>query len=63
MRIHIGSRKTLLTRCGKSVKRRWWVERRRIEHGRIANLTVYREIDGRKIASCRDCLHPKRRAA
>lgn len=25
--MHIGDRKTLKTACGKSVKRRWWMER------------------------------------
>lgn len=51
MLIHAGSTTTMKTLCGKPVARRWWVESRRWEHGRIGNLSVFREVK----ASCHAC--------
>lgn len=53
--IHIGSRKTLKTNCGKSVKRRWWVETTHTETGKIAGLGVYRVVKPQG-ATCKKCI-------
>ena len=52
--IHIGKRSTLRTLCGKSVKRRWWVEAAHVVVGHIGRLGVWhaQKPEG---ADCRAC--------
>lgn len=48
--IHIGRRTTLTTFCGKSVRRRWWVEAAHIPVGAVGALG----------ADCKRCLAAQR---
>lgn len=53
--IHIGKRSWLKTLCGKPKARRWWVETKHVETGRIGPLGVFRVVkpDG---ATCPGCI-------
>lgn len=63
MLIHIGSPKTLMTRCRKSVKRRWWVSNERIRFSSYGPLITYEVRNPRREANCPACLNPKKRRA
>lgn len=58
--IHIGSSKTKMTLCVKSIARRWWVEAAHREYGiGPGRLRVYRETKPEG-ASCPKCLRKAR---
>lgn len=52
--IHFGNTETKKTACGKSIVRRWWVQRITHETGRLGNMIVYRKVIGE--ATCPQCV-------
>lgn len=56
---HFGSRATGKTACGKPLARRWWVERKTVEHGAIGRLGVYRIVMGE--SDCPKCTKARKR--
>lgn len=57
MKIHIGNEKTLMTRCGMSIKRVWWVPDTTSRVGKgPGSMIVKEKLYPANEASCTECI-------